>query len=51
MLFFVSGILVLGIVLVTNQANAQIYENQSILCVPNLNSNKSSDPECEGSNQ
>jgi len=35
--------------LTINQVYAQVYENQSVLCVPNLNSNKSNDLQCEQS--
>jgi hypothetical protein len=35
--------------LTVNQIHAQVYENQSHLCVPNLNSNKSNDLLCEQS--
>ena len=41
------AIAVLGIILVLNQVNAQVYENQSVICVPNLNSNKTSDLQCD----
>jgi len=41
------GILVLVIILAINHALAQVYENQSVICVPNLNSNKSSDLQCD----
>lgn len=35
--------------LATNQVNTQVYQNKSVLCVPNLNSNKSNDLQCESS--
>lgn len=35
--------------LAMNQINAQMYLNQSVLCVPNLNSNKSNDLQCQQS--
>jgi len=35
--------------LATNQVNTQVYKNQAVLCVPNLNSNKSNDLQCESS--
>ena len=42
MLLFGIGIFVFGIILAINQISAQVYENQSILCIPNLNSNTDS---------
>ena len=49
MLLLGIGILVLGI-LTMNLVYAQAYQNQSVLCVPNLNSNKSNDLQCSINN-